>query len=113
MIAPSGFWTMRMSARSSNLTPAPSHACNRANFWLLDWLQAKHPYFGVRKDSMQAAESWRSELSEKQQKEVLSIAGRFPGFAEYWPDAGAVSLHPSVPLPLPASSDHHCDLRNG
>src|SRR5207302_3542539 len=33
------------------------------NIWLLDWLQAKHPYFGVRKDSIQSAESWRSELT--------------------------------------------------
>jgi hypothetical protein len=52
--------------------------------WLLDWLQAKHPYFSVWKNSRRAAESWRDQLTSRQQEQVLAIARAFPRFAEYW-----------------------------
>jgi hypothetical protein len=53
---------------------------------LLDWVQAKHPYFGVLKNSSQSAQAWKTELTERQQAQILTIAKAFPGFKDYWPD---------------------------
>jgi hypothetical protein len=52
---------------------------------LSDWLQAKHPYFSVRKNSRRAAASWRTQLRPRQQEQILTIARAFPRFDDYWP----------------------------
>jgi hypothetical protein len=52
---------------------------------LLDWLQAKHPYFGVLKNSLQSANSWKTELTGQQISRIISIAEALPHFKEYWP----------------------------
>jgi hypothetical protein len=64
--------------------------------WLSDRLQAKHPYFSVRKNSLQAAESWRTQLTPRQQEQVLAIALAFPSFHDYWgqPVPGPTAARP-------------------
>jgi hypothetical protein len=67
--------------------------------WLSDWLQAKHPYFSVRKNSLRAAESWRDQLTPRQQEQVLAIARAFPRFEDCWggrpPAPGGTGALPS------------------
>jgi hypothetical protein len=80
---------------------------------LLDWLQAKHPYFGVKKDSIQSAESWRSELSHEQKQQVLSIASRLPDFEGYWPDSGMASVSVNTGGSVPSLSGDRQHEKNG
>jgi|GEM_PF-128229 len=80
---------------------------------LLDWLQAKHPYFGVKKDSLQSAESWRSELTQEQKRQVLSIASRLPDFEAYWPDSGIASVTVNTAAGSPSLSHDGRHEKNG
>jgi hypothetical protein len=56
--------------------------------WLA-WLQGKHPYFGVIKNPLRSAESWKAKLSEEEKSQILKIARQFPEFEEYFGEAPA------------------------
>jgi hypothetical protein len=72
---------------------------------LLDWLQAKHTYFGVLKNPIKAAEGWKTELTDDQKAQVLSIAGTFPRFKEFW-SGQEYHLWQGAPGALRAPADH-------
>jgi hypothetical protein len=53
---------------------------------LADLRRATNRYFGVYKDRTKVLESWKTELTDQAIKEIISIASRFPGYRNYWPE---------------------------
>jgi hypothetical protein len=63
-----------------------ARSTRESRFQILRWLRGKQQYFAVFKNSAKSAESWRTELTELEKQQVLSIASAFPEFKRYWPD---------------------------
>lgn len=49
------------------------------------WLQGKQTYFGVLKDPERSRDAWKTELTGREQDQVLAVARALPEFAAYWP----------------------------
>ncbi|MGH7155088.1 MAG: sulfotransferase [Acetobacteraceae bacterium] len=48
-------------------------------------------YYGVVRDPLAAANRWRTELEEDDQRTIIDIVGRTP-LAKYWPETAAAAL---------------------
>jgi Sulfotransferase domain len=48
--------------------------------------RARSRYFGVFADQAQALDSWKTRLSRRAQKRIISIACQLPGYRDYWPE---------------------------
>jgi hypothetical protein len=45
---------------------------------------ANYRYFGVYRSQRRVRQSWKTRLSGRDKAEIMSIAGRLPGFRNYW-----------------------------